>query len=302
MSAAATSRTPITLKAIGFWIGDLEDETLPAPQEFVALMPPDERDRLATYLAAGMTANSYLGYSWCRFGCGISPTEMGDSDLTDGTWAWPQGLAHYVREHSVMLPTEFVQHALARSTPVVDGWVQRDFVSVLSGAMDLADLEEPEIDQAFWLEWCAAHRSAAALERIRAGRRASQALAATDSAAERARQVSDALNQHGLSTDKCQWRNCGRPALAGKYICVDHLLGQPNPDPLNRQGTELVAILGELSAAHGVQADFSSRKWQQAAAVKTLGPATAQGRRASLKDWFRELAQHVRRHFRRGAG
>ena len=39
---------------------------------------------------------------------------MGSRDLTDGVWVWPEGLAHYVRDHGVVLPTSFIEHA-ARS-------------------------------------------------------------------------------------------------------------------------------------------------------------------------------------------
>jgi hypothetical protein len=43
---------------------------------------------------------------------------MGDSDLTDGTWLWPQGLVHYVKIHGVALPDEFVADARAKAGEV----------------------------------------------------------------------------------------------------------------------------------------------------------------------------------------
>ena len=36
----------------------------------------------------------------------------GNLELTDGTFLWPEGLAHYVRDHDVRLPTAFVEHIL----------------------------------------------------------------------------------------------------------------------------------------------------------------------------------------------
>jgi hypothetical protein len=33
---------------------------------------------------------------------------MGSSSCDDGEWTWPEGLAHYVERHSVLLPDEFV--------------------------------------------------------------------------------------------------------------------------------------------------------------------------------------------------
>ena len=40
--------------------------------------------------------------------------ELGHRDRSDGTWVWPDGLAHYVAAHDVRLPARFVRHALAR--------------------------------------------------------------------------------------------------------------------------------------------------------------------------------------------
>ena len=40
---------------------------------------------------------------------------MGDSDLYDGEWIWPTGLAHYVEFHTVRLPEEFIK-TMARNS------------------------------------------------------------------------------------------------------------------------------------------------------------------------------------------
>lgn len=37
---------------------------------------------------------------------------MGCTTLTDGKYVWPEGLAHYISEHSVCPPEEFVKHSL----------------------------------------------------------------------------------------------------------------------------------------------------------------------------------------------
>jgi hypothetical protein len=55
-----------------------------------------------------------MGYSFCRFVCGVADTEMGGIDLHDGEWLWPQGLAHYVEHHSVRLPDEFIETMRSR--------------------------------------------------------------------------------------------------------------------------------------------------------------------------------------------
>jgi len=46
---------------------------------------------------------------------------MGCVDYFDGIWEWPQGLAHYVEKHSVVLPQEFIDtmRANAWKVPVI---------------------------------------------------------------------------------------------------------------------------------------------------------------------------------------
>jgi len=71
----------------------------------------DEADRKAVLgrLHAGVPFRTYAGFSSCRI-CG---TPVGAEELTDGVWAWPSGLAHYVEAHGVQLPDEFVRAARA---------------------------------------------------------------------------------------------------------------------------------------------------------------------------------------------
>jgi hypothetical protein len=45
---------------------------------------------------------------------------MGDSDLTDGIWIWPEGLVHYVETHGLALPEEFVACARAHDGKAPD--------------------------------------------------------------------------------------------------------------------------------------------------------------------------------------
>ena len=57
----------------------------------------------------GFILRAFGGYSTCRF-CG---KENGALEVSDGTWYWPDGLAHYLSEHDVRLPREFVEHVYA---------------------------------------------------------------------------------------------------------------------------------------------------------------------------------------------
>jgi hypothetical protein len=98
------------LRGIGYWSNDSHPE-LPDPHDFV---DPDwdegTREDVADYLDHGQLARMYLGYSMCRI-CG--KLDNGDLEYTDGTYLWPSGLSHYVTDHLVKLPDEFVQHVQA---------------------------------------------------------------------------------------------------------------------------------------------------------------------------------------------
>ena len=56
-----------------------------------------------------------MGLSDCRL-CG---RVNGSAEFTDGVYLWPEGLAHYVREHSVKLPNEVLAHIRRRYEEMV---------------------------------------------------------------------------------------------------------------------------------------------------------------------------------------
>ena len=65
----------------------------------------------------------------------------GDSELTDGVFVWPEGLAHYVAVHDVRLPEEFIERSRSmRFTIPID---LEDNVS-----------RRREYDIDFWRRWC----------------------------------------------------------------------------------------------------------------------------------------------------
>lgn len=55
-------------------------------------------------------STTYFGHSPCRF-CG---KDNGVADFTDKTYVWPEGFGHYLREHGVRPPLEFVAHVRRR--------------------------------------------------------------------------------------------------------------------------------------------------------------------------------------------
>ena len=99
---------------VGFWF-DGPFSTFPNPYDLVdTKWNATERERVVRYLCAGKQAMAWMGYSWCRFECGIDDSAMGVLDLTDGIWIWPEGFAHYVEKHDVKPPREFVEFVLSR--------------------------------------------------------------------------------------------------------------------------------------------------------------------------------------------
>jgi hypothetical protein len=114
------------LTLIGYWRNERHPE-LPDPRDFVdESWDPTERQDVADYLRNGFVPWVAMGFSPCRI-CG-SPN--GSVEYTDWTYIWPQGLSHYVSEHSVRLPREVVEHIRSR----------------------LDEFESPElVDDSWWL-------------------------------------------------------------------------------------------------------------------------------------------------------
>lgn len=102
------------LIGFGYW-RSLYEPSMPDSAWFVdASWAADERRRVVAYLSQGRLLHSWMGFSWCRFRCTISPGTMGASDLTDGIYCWPEGIIHYITRHNLRLPTELVQHILTQ--------------------------------------------------------------------------------------------------------------------------------------------------------------------------------------------
>lgn len=98
------------LKLIGYWCGPGDAAGWPDPSRFVDPTWEDvERDNVADYLGRGFVVRAYMGYSPCRL-CG---KDNGCLELSDGVYVWPEGLAHYLTDHSVRPPEPFLLHALS---------------------------------------------------------------------------------------------------------------------------------------------------------------------------------------------
>jgi hypothetical protein len=103
-----------TLLAIGHW--GTVDPRLIVDHTWAG----NDRARLVKYLTEGRLWQMYVGFSFCRFECGIPRHHMGSASLTDGVWGWPEGLAHYVESHGIALPDQFLEHARANEFRMVE--------------------------------------------------------------------------------------------------------------------------------------------------------------------------------------
>lgn len=100
------------LQPIGYWV-DHDQPHLPDPALLVdQAWDVCERQLVARVLAAAATHQPGEGCSLCR----ICAAPNGFLDLSDGTYVWPEGLAHYVLDHAVRLPAGVVAHLLARDS------------------------------------------------------------------------------------------------------------------------------------------------------------------------------------------
>jgi hypothetical protein len=139
------ARERLELKAVGYW-RSWEERRFPRPQWLVREdWRVSERDRIVRYLQEGRLFYGCVGYSFCRFHCGIPHRQMGCYGITDGVWVWPQGLAHYVENHSVVLPEEFVETMLAND------WQPQPEIA-------RSVRETAEVDNGFWIAWAKRHQ------------------------------------------------------------------------------------------------------------------------------------------------
>lgn len=188
------------MKLIGYWMQDLKESELPLPQELAGELPSNTREVICKYLAQGTVFETYRGYSWCRFHCGVDSSEMGSREYCDGEWIWPEGLAHYVNAHGILLPEEFIACATSTRQPRSDS--------------DRSESLE------FWISWAKSRRSRSIRMRL------NQALA--DARAAELTLINELVEQirqkETESSVRCLFAGCTARALTGRKFCARHLL------------------------------------------------------------------------------
>lgn len=95
------------LKRVGFWQSQDEPD-LPMPVPSTDNLKHDDREKLCNYIRTAEVVARYKGSSTCRL-CGVT---NGSTSQSDGKYIWPNGLIHYVYEHHVALPKDFIEHVL----------------------------------------------------------------------------------------------------------------------------------------------------------------------------------------------
>lgn len=138
-------------------------EGCPDPADIVGEWRSREREAVVAYLRSGVPFRQYMGASTCR----LCEESTGSTELTDGQWGWPEGLAHYVVEHGVQLPEAIVE--AARSEREIPAGLRDEigqpqvYLEGGSGPAIPADSDEvPRVEFRFgaWLDWAAANTPA----------------------------------------------------------------------------------------------------------------------------------------------
>ena len=124
-------------KMVGYWDAPWWSRlNLPRPDRLIRVgWRFSDRENIVAYLRSGVSCNVFMGSASCR----LCRQYLGSLDLTDGEWVWPERLEHYVSEHEVMLPDEFVDSMRAHL------WL------VPSHAKIVAEYQYD--DFSFWREW-----------------------------------------------------------------------------------------------------------------------------------------------------
>jgi hypothetical protein len=105
---------------MGYWLTSKVNDPrkfLPWPADFIDnTWDVTEREAVAIYLDKAPDIKFWKGWSVCRL-CGKNIN--GSTDKSDGIYVWPAGLSHYVREHNVKPPKEFINHAFGKEIQAI---------------------------------------------------------------------------------------------------------------------------------------------------------------------------------------
>jgi len=113
LEVTSLDRPARKLKPVGFWWTGT-GSALPHPNDMIdRSWSVKERRKVLAYLRTGRVKTRWMGNAHCR--CGCLESVPGSADMTDEVWVWPEGLSHYIEEHGVRLPSDFVAYIMERS-------------------------------------------------------------------------------------------------------------------------------------------------------------------------------------------
>src|SRR6266496_199877 len=153
------------LSIIGYWSHPAEaperSRGRPDPRDVMGEWNRDDRRHVLAHLRRGKVFRTFLGLSVCR----ICTKNIGSRELTDGLWAWPEGLDHYVEVHATRLPEAFVT-VTSHSDLELPSWVASLEPDLwLEGGESAAPVDTTAerkwiVDECTWLDWAAANTPA----------------------------------------------------------------------------------------------------------------------------------------------
>ena len=119
-SPQSTKEQMASLKPVGFWKpkgrwpSNDPDMKYPDPHDFVdeSWDASEMRIVLAYVDFEGHKRQYWRGYSNCRM---CEKNTNGTTEPFDDVYRWPEGFAHYIRDHHVKPPQDFIDHCLARA-------------------------------------------------------------------------------------------------------------------------------------------------------------------------------------------
>ncbi|MBU6951963.1 hypothetical protein [Hahella sp. HN01] len=140
-----------TLNEIGFWSNNYENGVTPS---FLCGDIGSDKEGIISYLKNAARCDGWLGYARCRFECEYSESgPLGAAELTDGKWYWPEGLAHYVEAHNLLLPPQFLEHIRSLNYKVPE--LEPVFLKAIRNTSNLNENDELKIkfSNHIWLNW-----------------------------------------------------------------------------------------------------------------------------------------------------
>ncbi|HSS55856.1 MAG TPA: hypothetical protein VLK79_14505 [Gaiellales bacterium] len=106
------------LRVVGYWLPSADPVAVDVHEAIDPTWDETERALVVGYLIHAPAFRAFMGVSPCRLcDCRVN----GSAELTDGTYRWPEGFAHYLVHHRVRPPDHFVEHALANAH-LVEAW------------------------------------------------------------------------------------------------------------------------------------------------------------------------------------